>query len=489
MNCANHPDVEHAAFCQNCGKPLCRECMRTVGSAVYCEPCLEARLAGATAAGYAPGPQTSTGYGQQTSTGYDAATGSAWYSGPRGSSGYDGATGSVWSRVSAPPATGGSGGANPVLAGILGFIPGVGAMYNGQFVKAIVHIVVFAVLNSILVGHDGNAGFGVLFGLMLAGWVFYQVFDAYHTAIARRDGEPLPDPLGLNTLGDRIGIGGARPPAAPYTAPSAGPETATGFPSQAGTSAGPGTSAGFGNGAPPVNPYDPNAWRAAAGVPPSAYAPPASYNAGSYGPVSYGPASYGGGLYGGTATYDPATSPPIPPQRAGHPLPFGAIVLIALGIFFLLGSMDVLNTRWLGGGWPFLLIGLGIWILASRLHGIGGLSGDGSATYRWHLLRALCFPVWAIILTGVLALLDSWRVLSWNVGWAFYLIVWGILVLAMRTASTQMQQESFAAAQAQAAAAATPPAASRTQEEATPVGEAARTQDTSGNHTQDFGGR
>jgi len=48
MNCANHPDREHTAFCQNCGKPLCPECTRTVGSAVFCEPCLAARLAGTT---------------------------------------------------------------------------------------------------------------------------------------------------------------------------------------------------------------------------------------------------------------------------------------------------------------------------------------------------------------------------------------------------------------------------------------------------------
>ena len=45
MNCTNHPDRNHVAFCQNCGKPLCQECTRTVGSAVYCEPCLAARLA------------------------------------------------------------------------------------------------------------------------------------------------------------------------------------------------------------------------------------------------------------------------------------------------------------------------------------------------------------------------------------------------------------------------------------------------------------
>ncbi len=470
MNCANHPDVERAAFCQNCGKPLCRECMRTVGSAIYCEPCLQAKLSGAPSA-YPPGPQASSGY--------DAATGSAWYNGPRGSAGYDGVTGSAWSRPSAipPPPMGSSGGANPVLAGMLGFIPGVGAMYNGQFVKAIVHIIVFAVINSILVGSSNNAGFSTLFGLMLAGWVFYQVFDAYHTARARRDGEPLPDPFGLNSLGDRIGLIGMPQSgpgtSAPYSGTAPGAAPATGFP-PAGSAAG---SAGPANGAAQPNPYDPNPYRAAA-APPSAYDASYAYATPAYGPVSY----------------DNGSVPPIPPQSSGHPLPFGAIILIALGIFFLLGSLDVLNTRWLGGGWPFLLIGLGIWILASRLHGIGGLRSDGSATYRWHLLRALCFPVWAIILTGVLALLDSWRVLSWDVGWAFYLIVWGILVLAMRTATSQMQQESFAAAQFQAQQAqasqqdaASPPTAPA---EAPPEPAAsAQGRGASDSHTPDFGGR
>ncbi len=43
MNCANHPERERVAFCQNCGKPLCQECTRTVGTAVFCEPCLAAK--------------------------------------------------------------------------------------------------------------------------------------------------------------------------------------------------------------------------------------------------------------------------------------------------------------------------------------------------------------------------------------------------------------------------------------------------------------
>ena len=37
---------------------------------------------------------------------------------------------------------------NPGLAALLGFIPGVGAMYNGQYAKGVVHLIVFAILVS-----------------------------------------------------------------------------------------------------------------------------------------------------------------------------------------------------------------------------------------------------------------------------------------------------------------------------------------------------
>ena len=38
--------------------------------------------------------------------------------------------------------------------------------------------------------------------LFIAAWILYQSFEAYHTAKARRDGMPLPDPLGLNEVGN-----------------------------------------------------------------------------------------------------------------------------------------------------------------------------------------------------------------------------------------------------------------------------------------------
>ncbi len=58
---------------------------------------------------------------------------------------------------------------NPALATLLGFIPGVGAMYNGQFIKALVHVLVFVVLIGITDEHG-------IFGLFIAAWVLLPGF-------------------------------------------------------------------------------------------------------------------------------------------------------------------------------------------------------------------------------------------------------------------------------------------------------------------------
>jgi hypothetical protein len=83
---------------------------------------------------------------------------------------------------------------NPVIAGLLGFIPGVGAMYNGQFVKAFAHVVIFVML--IIAANNIHWAFG----WMIAFFIFYMAFEAYKTAEAKRHGLPAPDPLGLDKM-------------------------------------------------------------------------------------------------------------------------------------------------------------------------------------------------------------------------------------------------------------------------------------------------
>jgi high-affinity Fe2+/Pb2+ permease len=76
---------------------------------------------------------------------------------------------------------------HPALALLLGFVPGVGAIYNGQYAKGLVHAVVFALLvSAVSSGH--NPGMEAFIGIMIAAWVFYMVFEAYHTARKRRYG-------------------------------------------------------------------------------------------------------------------------------------------------------------------------------------------------------------------------------------------------------------------------------------------------------------
>src|SRR5690242_7287762 len=101
MNCAVHTDTPAAAFCRTCGKALCENCKRDVMGAIYCEPCIAARLQAASAA--MPGQPVV-----------------------------------AVAAVSNAP--------SPGIAMLLGFIAGVGAMYNCQFMKALIHVVIFIML-------------------------------------------------------------------------------------------------------------------------------------------------------------------------------------------------------------------------------------------------------------------------------------------------------------------------------------------------------
>jgi hypothetical protein len=131
-----------------------------------------------------------------------------------------------------PAPDGRSGAPNPVIAAVLGFIPGVGAMYNGQYGKGVVHLIVFAVLVSLT---DQNG----IFGLFIMTWEIYQAIEAYHTAQARRFGTPLPNPFGLNDIGERLGFGRSwpgglgpfgAPPSSPFQTPGQTPFQTPGAP-------------------------------------------------------------------------------------------------------------------------------------------------------------------------------------------------------------------------------------------------------------------
>jgi hypothetical protein len=389
MNCANHPDRERIAFCQNCGKPLCQECARTVGTAVFCEPCLEARLAGSA-------PPSAAGAG---------------YAGMGGVNFTTSATGGSYTDPGYVPPPSPTGAPNPGLAALLGFIPGVGAMYNGQYAKGVVHLIIFAVLVSLADEHG-------IFGLFVTGWIFYQVFEAYGTARARRDGTPLPNPFGLNDLGERLGFGRSWSTGAPI--PPAAPADAYAPPP-----------------VPPPAPYTPpaNAYTppAASAVPPQQAPWDAPWS--SYAPPSANP------YMSATPPFDP-NAYPAPRNR----FPAGAIWLIGLGVIFLIGNANIFHGFPVHYLLPFLLIGIGLWLFIHKMTATGAtLADDGTAFYRVRLFSALRGSVW-VILVGVMFLLANFRILSWGRSWPLFIIVAGLMTFFERTAYHSATAPAYPAA-------------------------------------------
>jgi hypothetical protein len=264
MDCVNHSGVSATAYCQNCGKALCATCVRNAGTGqILCEPC--------------------------------------WTS---------------WQGFQQPFMAPPAGTPNPSVAMVLGFIPGVGAMYNGQYFKGLIHVVIFVVIISITT-HYG------LFGLFIPAWILYQSFEAFHTAKAMRDGQPLPDPLGLNEVGNWMNLGG-RPPVNPAAPGAPGP---------------------VGTGPAPPNP-----------------------GAGGYQQVPY-PGQYQAPFTPVAGYPDPAVPPvpPVPPLFWKRKEPIGALILIGFGLILLLNQMGFLAERVFHLLWPTVFIALGVWLIIRRV--------------------------------------------------------------------------------------------------------------------------
>ena len=94
---------------------------------------------------------------------------------------------------------------SPGLAFFLGAIPGVGAIYNGQYAKGLLHAIIWGVLVSIV---NSNAAHGLepIFGMSIAAWMAYMAFEAYHTARKRRLGEAVDEYSSLLDLRGRHNI-------------------------------------------------------------------------------------------------------------------------------------------------------------------------------------------------------------------------------------------------------------------------------------------
>ena len=154
MNCAYHAEVENTAFCIKCGKALCAACVRQVQSSIYCEPCLADSMSGKNTA-----------------------------------------------KSSAQK----SGGGSPEAAFVLGLIPAVGAIYNAEFFKAAIHMVIFGFLVSITESAHGPES--SLVAMMAFGFWAYMPFEAYYTAKKRKlalEGVNLETPF--DRINDQLGL-------------------------------------------------------------------------------------------------------------------------------------------------------------------------------------------------------------------------------------------------------------------------------------------
>ena len=146
MNCYYHAEVPAVAFCRSCGRPVCQACQKLEGGTVFCPEHAPLNTA-APPAGDPGNPYAQTDVPNAAP------------------------------RIQTSPA----------LAFILGFIPGVGAIYNGQYIKGLVHAVIFGIIVSMLSSNETNSA-APLLGILLAAFIFYMPFEAFHTARKRQAG-------------------------------------------------------------------------------------------------------------------------------------------------------------------------------------------------------------------------------------------------------------------------------------------------------------
>jgi hypothetical protein len=103
-----------------------------------------------------------------------------------------------------------SGAVSPALAFFLGLVPGVGAIYNGQYAKGIVHGLIWGLLMSIA---DSRAARGLepIFVMLVIVWWAYMAIEAHRTAHKIEAGEPVDEfssIISLNGRGDQAVVAG-----------------------------------------------------------------------------------------------------------------------------------------------------------------------------------------------------------------------------------------------------------------------------------------
>ncbi|HEX4166116.1 MAG TPA: B-box zinc finger protein [Bryobacteraceae bacterium] len=149
MNCYLHPETPAIAFCRTCGRSLCAQCQRPAEGTIYCQDHVPVPAYTAASPGADTGPNPYAQAGAAIPVGHVVRT-------------------------------------SPGLAFILGIIPGVGAIYNGQYLKGLVHALITGLLITIIDNTPGASQ--PLSAMLLAAFFFYMPFEAYHTAKKREMG-------------------------------------------------------------------------------------------------------------------------------------------------------------------------------------------------------------------------------------------------------------------------------------------------------------
>lgn len=93
---------------------------------------------------------------------------------------------------------------SPGLAFLLGLMPGVGAIYNGQYAKGLVHAFVFGLFITIMES-ESRGGAQPLIAVLMSAFFVYMPFEAYHTARKRMLGEPVDEFSSLVSLQSKSG--------------------------------------------------------------------------------------------------------------------------------------------------------------------------------------------------------------------------------------------------------------------------------------------
>jgi hypothetical protein len=139
MKCSYHPTADSQEYCGTCSRALCAECSHQIKGKIYCQDCL--------------------------------VRGAEWAAAVKDF------------RIPTDA---------PKRAAALSLIPGMGAVYNGEYQKAITQFAVFAALSIMGDSVHGVFGFGAFVFLV------FTMFDSYRTAefkLRARIERPLDVPL------------------------------------------------------------------------------------------------------------------------------------------------------------------------------------------------------------------------------------------------------------------------------------------------------